>query len=184
MSTALKAAPTVSAVTASVRDRPKRGGDVRQQEHCDQRVHDIRPHAHAAGDDELPPVMTHHFSERRAHTLLELRELRGLGDADAQPQAERDQHHAHEQRQAPSVLQPLLLRNDRGGEGDDAACDQRADRRAHLRERSVAAPLLVSAVFHRQQHSACPLAAKCHTLREAQCHQQDGREHADLCIRR
>jgi hypothetical protein len=127
-------------------------------------------------------VIPHDVTERRSCAFLELRELGRLGDARAQPQTETHEHHAHEQRQAPAPHEELILRHQRQRERDGAACDQRADRWAHLRERCIATALPVVAMLHGQQYCAGPLAAERHALREAQRHQQDGREHADLFV--
>jgi hypothetical protein len=95
-------------------------------------------------------VVAQYLRQRRAGlctSLREFAELRCLGDAEAQPQSEDDQHRAREQRHAPAPVREFLVTHEFRSERDHAGGDQCADRRPHLRERPIAAMLVLLAVF-------------------------------------
>ena len=145
MNTALNAAPMVSAVTASVRDRPSVVVMYDSRNTREQRIHHVRAHAHAARDEQPSPVMPSPLRRAAlARAPVSCGELRRFGDADAQPQAERHQHHAGQQRQAPSPVEHCSCGISAEVSAIAPVATSDADRRPHLRERSIAAALLVA----------------------------------------
>ena len=129
----------------------------------------------------------HHFADGCAGLLcrpFQRDELRRFGNAQPQPQAERDQQHTGQQRYSPSPVEQLLFGHQPGDERDRAGGDEHTGGRPHLREGGIPATLLIRAVFDGEQHRASPLTTERHALHETQRHQQDGREHAHCLVGR
>jgi hypothetical protein len=100
--------------------------------------------------------------------LLDLSEQRRFLNTDPDPQTKADQHDAGEEWQAPAPFDELIGRQQQRDQANRASCQQRAERRSHLRPRGVAPATLRIAMLNTQQHSAGPLTAQCCALDESQ----------------
>ena len=105
-------------------------------------------------------------------------EQRRLLHADADPQAEPDQHDAGEERQRQPHARKLSSWKLRSHQRDRSGRQQRAERRSHLRPRGIAAATTLIAVLDGEQHRSRPLAAERRALHEAQRDQQGRAQHA------
>ena len=99
------------------------------------------------------------------------REQRRLEHAQADPEADADEHDAEQERQAPA---PGLERGAHrvGEQRDGAGGEQQADRHADLRPAADEAAALRVAPLHAQRHRAAPLAADADPLDQAQQDEQ------------
>jgi hypothetical protein len=144
-------------------------------------------HAREGAEQHFGEVAAQHLDERLALDPLlfqDLAEHRRLQDAEPDPEADRHQHDAEQERHPPAP----------GGEGvpgDGAEGEHReigeeqAGRHAPLRPGGDEATVLVGArPLHREQHRAAPLAAHADPLQEAQDGEDDRAPDADARIGR
>ncbi|KAG0929628.1 hypothetical protein G6F31_017283 [Rhizopus arrhizus] len=143
---------------------------VGQREHDDQRIQHVRTDARTARDQQLTPVLAQHLFDGRAGRLalfFHFAEHRRFLDAAAQPQAEHYQRHAGDERNAPAPGLEVLGADKGRHQGDEAGADQRAARRADLREGRVAAALVRLAVATPCTKRSATSATGAHTPHEA-----------------
>ena len=109
----------------------------------------------------------------------QLGEDRGLGDPGADDEADRDEHDADEEGDAPAPREELGVGGRPGDREEHQVGQQQPDRHPELGERAVPAAAAARGVLHRHQGGPAPLAPGGHALEQAQHHQQDRRGDPD-----
>ena len=166
---------------------PAGRGAVGQREHRHQvEQHVGREHDQRAEHKALEAA-AEHVDERHLGPLAgfdDLRERRGLVQAQPHPQPDDHQRGRGQERDPPAPREERLVRHHRRQQQEQPVGDEEPDGRAQLREGAEEGALALRGVLGGQQRRTAPLAAEPEALPEPAQRQQQRREHADRRVPR